>query len=133
MGGILSPLVTNKLLRIVVCGYGQRGEYLSRLLSSEKWCRLVAVADPDPAALQRATSLHQVSTFGDFAKLLAATQADAAVICTPRPLLHGHATAALRAGMQVLLAQAPEVPVKDAMILDPVPDFFTRWRAALKR
>ena len=116
-----------------MCGFGQRGEYLARRLAGEKWCRLVAVADPSPAALQRATSLHQVSTFDDFSKLLAATAADAAVICTPRPLLHLQATAAQHAGMQVLLAQSPEVPVKEAMVLDPVPDFFTRWRAALRK
>jgi predicted dehydrogenase len=133
MGGILSPLVTNKPLRIVVCGFGQRGEYLARRLADEKWCRLVAVADSSPAALQRATSLHQVSTFDDFGKLLAATEADAAVICTPKGLLHEHANAALRAGVKVLLAQPPEIPVKDAVILEPEPDFLTRWRAALKR
>jgi predicted dehydrogenase len=121
----------HKILRVVLAGFGQRGEFLARRLAGEEWCRLVAVADPSPAALQRATSLHQVSTFADFDKLLAATEADVAVICTPRPLLHEHATAALRAGLHVLLAQSPDVPVKGAMILDPVPDFFARWRAAL--
>lgn len=123
--------VKEKTLRVVVCGYGQRGEYLARRLSSEKGFRLVAVADRDPAALQRATLLHQVSTFDDFDKLLAATSADAAVICTPRPLLHPHARAALGAGLQVLLAQSPEVPVEGATILDPVPDFLDRWRKTL--
>jgi predicted dehydrogenase len=123
--------VKRRILRVVLSGYGQRGEFLARRLAGETWCRLVAVADRDPAALQRATSLHQVSTFADFDKLLAATEADVAVICTPRPLLHGHGTAALRAGLHVLLAQAPEVHVKGATILDPVPEFFERWKAAL--
>ena len=125
--------VKDKPLRVVVCGFGQRGEYLSRRISSEKWARLVAVADPDPAALQRATSLHQVSTFDDFGKLLTATDADAAVICTPRHLLNEHGTAALRAGLEVLLAQAPDKSLEGATILDPVPDFFARWRATLRK
>jgi predicted dehydrogenase len=125
--------VKGKILRIVVCGYGQRGEYLCRLLSSEKWCRLVAVADPDPAALQRATSLHQVSTFDDFGSLLAATEADAAVIATRKALLREHAMAALGAGLKVLLAQTPPENVPGTMILEPEPDFLSRWRAELKK
>jgi predicted dehydrogenase len=123
--------VEHKPLRVVFAGYGQRGEYLARRLAAEKWCRVVAVADPDPAALQRAMSLHQVSTFTDFDKLLAATSADVAVISTPRPLLHDYALAARGAGMQVLLAQSPHAPVKGATILDPAPDFLARWRKAL--
>jgi predicted dehydrogenase len=123
----------DRILRVVFCGFGQRGEFLARRLAGEKWCRVVAVADPDPAALQRATSLHQVSTFADFDKLLAATTADVAVICTPRRLLHEHGAAALEAGLQVLLAQAPEKPVEGATILEPEPDFLARWRAALRK
>jgi predicted dehydrogenase len=125
--------VSGKIVRVVICGYGQRGEYLARRLAGEDWCRVVAVADISPEALRRATTLHQVSTFPDFDKLLAATSADAAVICTPRALLHQHANAALRAGLHVLLAQSPDVPVQRAMVLDPVPDFFARWRAALRK
>jgi oxidoreductase len=122
----------HKILRVVVAGYGQRGEFLARRLAGEEWCRLVAVADPNPAALQRATALHQVSTFADFDKLLAATAADVAVIGTPRHLLHRYALAAVGAGMQVLLAQPPaeDVPAR-VTVLDPAPDFLERWRVAL--
>ena len=133
MARILSPLVKNQIVRVVVCGYGQRGEYLAKRLAGEKWCRVVAVADPSPAALQRATSLHQVSTFDDFGKLLAATDADVAAICTPRHLLHEHGAAAMEAGLQVLLAQAPEKRLDGATILEPEPDFLARWRAALRK
>jgi len=37
------------------------------------------------------------------------------------------------AGLQVLLAQTPDAPVAGATILDPVPDFLSRWRAALRK
>ena len=69
-------MVKRKTLRVVLAGYGRRGETFARRIAELPWCRLVAVADPDPAALQRATSLYQVSTFTDLRKLLAATDAD---------------------------------------------------------
>ena len=133
MGGILSPLVADRILRVVFSGYGQRGEFLARRVAGEKWCRVVAIADPRAAALQRATALHQVSVFDDFGKLLAATDADVAAICTPRHLLHEHGAAALEAGLQVLLAQAPEKRLVGATILEPEADFLARWRAALRK
>ena len=70
-------MVKRKTLRVVLAGYGRRGETFARRLAAMPWCRLVAVADADPAALQRATSLYQVSTFTDLRKMLAATEADA--------------------------------------------------------
>jgi prephenate dehydrogenase len=70
------PVVERKTLRVVLAGYGRCGESFARRIAALPWCRLVAIADPDPAALERATSLYQVSTFTDLRKLLAATDAD---------------------------------------------------------
>jgi len=92
-----------KALRIVIAGYGPRAEAFAREVAGDPSRRLVAVADPDPAALQRATSLYQVSTFDDFGKLLAATDADVAAIDGPAQECKSYAAAAAAAGMSVLL------------------------------
>lgn len=94
-----------KTLRLVFVGYGQLGDHLARLLAAESWCRIVAVADPSRRALERATSLFQVSTFADFESALAATDADVAVISTPSEQHYEQSAAALKRGLHVLVAK----------------------------
>jgi predicted dinucleotide-utilizing enzyme len=74
--------VKKKTLRLVFVGYGSVGEQLARLLSADACCRPVAVVDPNRRALDKATSLYQLSTFPALEKALAATDADVAVINT---------------------------------------------------
>lgn len=94
-----------KSLRVIVVGYGKAGEAITRLLAVEANCRPVAVADPSRAALGRATSLYQLSTFPTLAKALEATDADVAVIGTPpRPAVE-LAAAALGQGLHVVLTK----------------------------
>lgn len=92
-----------KTLRLVFCGYGHLGEHLAGLLAAERWCRIVAVADPSRRALERAASLAQA--YRDFGEALAATPADVAVINTPSELHYAQAAAALARGLHVLVAK----------------------------
>lgn len=96
-----------KTVRVVLAGYGSLGEELARLLAAEPCCRIVAVADPSPRALEKAISLYQVSTFPTFAKALEATDADAAVIATPPEHSHALAADALERGLHVVVAADP--------------------------
>lgn len=106
-----------KTLRLLFVGYGHLGEYLARRLAAEQWCRIVAVADPSKAALARATSLFQVSTFAHLDAALAATEADTAVISTPSEQHYQQAAAALKHGLHVLVAKPITNSYADAKAL----------------
>jgi predicted dehydrogenase len=97
--------VKKKTLRLLLVGYGHLGEHLARTLAGESWCRLVAVADPSRKALERATSLYQLSTFTHLDAALAATTADVAVISTPSEQHYAQSASALREGLHVLVAK----------------------------
>jgi predicted dehydrogenase len=74
----------------------------------------VAVADPKRGALERATSLYQVSTFPHLDAALAATDADVAVISTPSEQHYEQSAAALRHGLHVLVAKPVTHSVTEA-------------------
>jgi predicted dehydrogenase len=95
--------VKKKTLRLVFVGYRSVGEQLARLLAAEACCRPVAVVDPDSRALDKATSLYQISTFATLEKALAATDADIAVIDTPPRHACSLAQTALEHGLDVLV------------------------------
>jgi predicted dehydrogenase len=105
--------VKKRTLRVIVVGYGNVGEQLARLLAVEPCCRVVAVVDPRRRALEKATSLYQVSTFPDLEKALGATDADVAVISTPPQHCYGLAAIALERGLHVLVSKSIAV-VRDA-------------------
>jgi predicted dehydrogenase len=105
--------VKKKTLRVIVVGYGNLGEQLARLLAGEPCCRVVTVVDPSRRALEKATSLYQVSIFPDLEKALGATDADVAVINTPPQHCYGLAATALERGLHVMVSQ-PIAVVRDA-------------------
>jgi len=90
--------------RLALIGTGGHGRgHLAQgiRLHDDGAVRLVAVADPHPPAAEDLP--HGVRRFSSGAELIAAVDADVAVICTP---IHTHfelAAAALEAGMDVLL------------------------------
>ena len=102
-----------KTLRLILVGYGQLGEQLTRLVTAEACCRPVAVVDPNRRALDKATSLYQLSTFPTLEKALAATQADVAVIDTAPQHAYALAETALEHGLHVIvmkpLKNSPEL------------------------
>jgi predicted dehydrogenase len=98
--------VKKKTLRLVFVGYGSVGEQLARLLTAEDCCRAVAVVDPDGRALEKATSLYQLSTFATLEKALAATDAEIAVIDAPSRQAYQLAQTALEHGLHVLVIKS---------------------------
>lgn len=92
-------------IRVVQVGYGSVGTRRAELVDADPRAMIVAVADPDPAARQRARE-----RFGDTARidttlaaLLGATSPDAVVISSPNAAHAPDALAALAAGADVLV------------------------------
>lgn len=111
-----------KTVRIVFAGYGALAEQLARLLAAEPCCRVVAVADPSRKALDKATSLYQVSTFPTLAKALEAADADVAVINTPAHQAHDLAVSAFERGLHVLVTR----PMADSARLAAIAKLYRR-------
>jgi predicted dehydrogenase len=92
------------MIGVGVVGYGYWGPNLARCFAETEGCRLVAIADGDPAALARAGKRHPSATqYTHFDDLLADPAIDAVVIATP---VHAHfalAQAALASGRHVLV------------------------------
>lgn len=103
-----------KTLRLLFCGYGQLGDSLARVLGRQPWCRIVAVADPNRRALQRAAAYPNVSAFADFDEALESTDADVALINTPSEQHFRQAAAALSRGLHVLVAKPITNSLADA-------------------
>src|SRR2546423_4410283 len=96
-----SAIVKKRTLRLVFAGYGHLGEYLARYLARERWCSIVAVADPSAHARERTS----VPAFSDFGRALDYIEADVAVISTPCDLNYEQSAQALRRGLHVLVAK----------------------------
>jgi predicted dehydrogenase len=76
--------------------------------------QLVAAADPDPAARDRASRLVKIPTHADAAELLARSDVDAVVISAPSHLHADLAIAAVRAGKHVYLEKPVATNAADA-------------------
>lgn len=77
------------------------------VLAGMRWSRLVAVADPDPAALAAAAERCPSATaYGDWRGLLAGEDLDAVVVALPSALHAEPTIAALRAGAARLRREA---------------------------
>jgi predicted dehydrogenase len=81
---------------VIGCGVIAYWKHL-RLLKSMPQVQLVAAADPDPSARERAKRLTGVEVYGDAGELLARSDIDAVVICTPTHLHAELGIAAARA------------------------------------
>jgi predicted dehydrogenase len=91
-------------LRIGVVGCGNHGGALAQAVVRSDNLRLVACADPDPAAARRvAASADGVSRHGSLADLLGAADVDAVLIATPHHELTPLALSAIRAGKHLLI------------------------------
>ena len=90
-------------LRVGLVGCGWHGSTLAQAIARSQGLLLVACADPDAAAANRAaTNAAHVSTHASSEALLAEAEVDAIVIATPHHLLAPVALTAIRAGKHVL-------------------------------
>ncbi|MGA4838500.1 Gfo/Idh/MocA family protein [Streptomyces sp. G45] len=100
-------------LRLGVLGYGLRGSLARTAHRPGAGARVTALADPDPAARDRAAAdLPGVRTYDDARKVLDAPDVDAVVVLTPD---HTHAPLtqdALRAGRPVFVEKPLDIAVE---------------------
>jgi len=94
---------TSRPLRVGVVGCGFQGSALARAATLTTAVRLVACADPDPAAAAGVAALaREVSPHSSVEALLGQAAVDAVLVATPNHLLYPVSLAAIRAGKHVL-------------------------------
>ncbi|HSF95927.1 MAG TPA: Gfo/Idh/MocA family oxidoreductase [Thermohalobaculum sp.] len=89
-------------VRLAVVGVGAIGRKHLEKIAAEPAAELVAIVDPSPQARDTAAK-YGVPLFADTAAMLAATQPEGVVICTPTERHLGPAVQALEAGAHVLV------------------------------
>ena len=95
-------------LRLAVVGVGLIGRRHIQLVREHPKCRLVAIADPSPAARQLAQE-PDVALFESLADLLANERPDGVILATPNGLHPPQCVACIDAGTAVLV----EKPIAD--------------------
>ncbi len=96
--------------RIAVIGAGLIGRRHAQIVASDPLCSLVALVDPAAEAAELARS-HDVPWFADLDGMLAAVQADGAIVATPTAMHAEHGVKLLGAGIPVLI----EKPIAHAV------------------
>ena len=95
------PVESN--LRAAVIGLGMMGRNHVRVYSELPGVELIAVADPEPQALRRATRSRSARGYTDPMRLFEEEQLDLVSIVTPTSMHHPLALAALERGVNVLV------------------------------
>jgi predicted dehydrogenase len=92
------------------------GRYHAEKLAARSDCKLVAVADVDPARAQAIAVKHGCAAFGDYRQVLGL--ADAAVISVPTERHHEVAGVCLEAGLHVLVEKpiAVDLPQAESLV-----------------
>jgi len=101
-------------LGIGLVGLGRWGRNYVRTLSGLAECRLVAVADSDPAVLAAAAIPSGVTRCESTARLLSDPAVEAVVIATPDTTHYSLSSAALRAGRDALVEKPMTLRVVEA-------------------
>jgi predicted dehydrogenase len=105
-------------VRVGLIGLGSMGRNHLRILASMDGARLVAVADPDAAALAAATAATGALGFAEPLALLAEAELDAVVIAAPTTTHVGLALAAIDRGIAALIEKplAATPPEAEAIV-----------------
>jgi UDP-N-acetylglucosamine 3-dehydrogenase len=105
-------------VRVGLIGLGSMGRNHLRILASMDGARLVAVADPDAAALAAATASTGALGFAEPLALLAEAELDAVVIAAPTTTHVGLALAAIERGIAALIEKplAATPPEAEAIV-----------------
>ena len=110
-GGKAGRTVT---MRFGIVGYGNIAAAHAAAIHSSGAAELVAVADPDPRALQAANARWGCSTYAGVDQMLDAVQVHAACVCAPPALHRPLVQRLLSAGVHVLCEKPLAVSVEDA-------------------
>jgi len=103
-------------LRFGIAGLGTAGLAFIPPLLARPDARLVAVADPDP----NAAIPPDIAAYPSLKEMLKHDGLDAVIIATPTPLHCAHATAALAAGMHVILEKPMAANLAEAEMIQRV-------------
>lgn len=110
-------------MKIIQIGYGLFGRYWTPQVLEFPGLELAALVDANEAALQEAreaTGLPQAALFQDLDEALERVQADVLLCVTP-PVLHlQHTTAAMRAGLDVIVEKPLALNMADARAMADV-------------
>ena len=88
--------------RLVVVGCGRISDRHFEAIAGQDALKLVAVCDEDPDRARTAGAKFDVPAFTSYAAMLAETEADVAVICTPSGLHPRHGIMAAQKGLHVI-------------------------------
>src|SRR5690242_10202568 len=92
------------MLRVGVIGYGYWGPVVARNFDSTEGCKLAAVSDKNPAALDRARRSFPGATItADAQEVIRSTEIDAVAVITPVWTHFEFAKAALENGKHVFV------------------------------
>jgi len=98
-----APPVTDRKLRFALVGCGRiAANHMAAIERHQDRAELVAVCDPDPAALAAAVQRTGARGFAHLGAMLSELEADCVVLATPSGLHSQQAIAAARAGFHVM-------------------------------
>jgi predicted dehydrogenase len=95
--------VTDARVRLALIGLGTMGRNHLRVLVDRDDVEVVAVAEPDPVALERAAGASGARAFADVAPLFREERVDAAIVATPTTAHLAAARAAIEAGVALFV------------------------------
>jgi len=100
---IRRPPITDRKLRFALVGCGRiAGNHLDAITQHAARCELVDVCDLDAATLKAAVARTGARGHGSLSELLAHTDADCVVLCTPSGLHPGEVIEVAKVGLDVM-------------------------------
>ena len=109
--------MSGRPLRVGLAGLGSMGRNHLRHLSSRPDCTLVAIADPEAAALADAVTRTGAAGFADSLAMIAETTLDAVVVAAPTTAHAAIAAAAIERGLPVLVEKPLAATVDEGLTL----------------
>ena len=101
----------SKRTKAAITGCGGRGYEHARGYSASPEVDIVAVCDPDPAALDRITAKFTIGeTFADHQSMFAAHNPDIVSVCTWTGLHPEHVLDSISAGVRAIHSEKPIAP-----------------------
>jgi predicted dehydrogenase len=111
------------MMKVMQIGYGLFGRWWAPQVLEFPGMELVALVDANGAALQEAqelTGLPQAAFFDDLDEALEAVEADVLLCVTPPNFHRAHTTAAMRAGLDVIVEKPLALDMADAQAMADV-------------